>query len=344
MNVFQNFNKLLLGVVVWVSIAASATENPRPICIKSLYLVEDCDLCGCTTGSGSTGFGTLNNSNFVGARYIYQNFESKSGIFSNSPKSEEQFSTFQLWTQVPVYKNFYITATVPYQDLRRKLIDGNEHINGLGDISVIGWYKLQFKKKKVKENSATFVDSTATPKMKVEVNDTIVPKSPHSVQFGLGVKLPTGEFEQALTDRVNPGFQVGTGSFDGIFSVGYNMALDRFGLNTLATYYVKGENKNQYRFGNQFSYSANAFYTFPGTKTNILPFLGISGDVYDLIEQYNETLANTHGNIINSSIGTEMVVNKFIVGASYTLPLSQNLFGGDVEAKNRFSIYVNYAL
>ncbi|MEZ4858542.1 MAG: hypothetical protein R2781_07000 [Flavobacteriaceae bacterium] len=343
MNVFQNFKKQLWGLFLFLSIAGFSHEKPIPKCIKSLYFIEDCDLCGCTTNSGSNGFGTLTNSNFVGVRYIYQNFESKNGIFSNSPNTKEVFSTYQLWTQVPVRNNFYLTATVPYQDLRRKAETANEHINGLGDISVIGWYKLQFKKKKG-ENTSTSTDSIAPQKMKVDVNNMKTPITPHTLQLGVGVKLPTGEFEQALTDRVNPGFQVGTGSFDGIFSLGYSLLLDKFGLNTLATYYVKGANKNEYKFGNQFSYSLNAFYGIPNTKFNIMPFVGLSGDIYNAIEQYNETLADTNGTILNGTLGSELVVNKFIIGASYTAPVTQNLFGGNVEAKNRVSVYVNFAL
>ncbi|MGY0392825.1 hypothetical protein ACW5R3_09750 [Bizionia sp. KMM 8389] len=328
---FQNIKQL--AVVGFLCVVVNMQAHTNPIPPHEHYLFEyDCDLCGCSTSSGSFGFGTLSNANFLGIRYMYQAFESIDGIYEDSPRTKETFNTYQLWAQIPVYKTFYVTATVPYQDLNRSYVDKDEHINGLGDINAIAWYKYQFNKKQ--KESEIGVDYN------VDANE----KSPHSVQFGLGIKFPTGDFEESLTDRVNPGFQVGTGSFDGIAAVGYNLGLDRFGLNTLFTYYLKGVNKNEYKFGNQFSYALNTFYMFPFTNFNVSPFVGISGDTYDSIEQYDETLPDTDGYIVNSSLGFEIAINNFIFGANYSLPVSQSLFGDNVESKRRFSVYLNYAL
>ncbi|MFV9550239.1 hypothetical protein [Algibacter sp. PT7-4] len=331
MKDFQNFKQYILIFTLLLSVFTVHAHNIDPPCETHVYkpLSPACDLCGCSTSSGSFGFGTLSNANFIGLRYIYQNFESKDGIFNNSPKSEETFNNYQLWAQLPVNNSFYVSLNVPYQDLSRKRVNQNtENLNGIGDASVIGWYKLKFYKK---ESDSLTYSTEREP-------------SGHSIQFGLGVKLPTGKFEEALANNVNPGFQVGTGSFDGIFSLGYNYGTNKFGVNTLVTYYVKGENKNEYQFGNQFSYATNFFTMFPKQTYNIMPFVGVSGDIYNKIKQYGETLKDTHGNIVNATIGSELATEKFIFGAHYTLPISQNLFGGNVESKNRFSLYVNFAL
>ncbi|MCB4809463.1 hypothetical protein LG651_14500 [Tamlana sp. 62-3] len=328
MNVFLNF-KLFAPILLFISVFCNASTIDPPIKSASFYEYDyDCDLCGCTTGSGSFGFGTLNNANFVGVRYINQHFESKNGIFSNSPVSEETFNTYQLWAQVPINNSIYFSANLPYQDLSRKMDGTNENINGIGDANIIGWFKLPFYKKPVDD---------VMEGMEKE-------HSGHSLQFGLGVKLPTGKFEEALVDRVNPGFQVGTGSVDGIFSLGHSFAGNTFGVNTLLSYYLKTENKNEYKFGNQFSYSTKFYTAFPIKKTMLMPFLGISGDVFNKIEQYGETINDTDGSILNSSIGTELVVNRCIFGVNYTLPISQNLFGGNVTSKNQLSLYFNFAL
>jgi len=331
MNVLQNFKALLLLLVLWLT-STTVNANTNPICAHDFSSEAwFCDLCGCSTSSGSFGFGTLSNANFIGVRYIYQSFESKNGIFDNSPLSKETFNTYQLWAQIPISDSFYVTANLPYQDLKRKFRDVSENLNGIGDASAIGWYKLQFYKKKSKDKDVVDFNSPR------EV-------SGHSLQFGIGVKLPTGKFEERLADNINPGFQVGTGSVDGIFSLGYNYGSDKIGINTLLSYYLKGENKNEYQFGNQFSYAVNVFTVIPRQKMNIMPFIGLSGDVYDPIQQYGETLRDTDGNILNASLGSELAIEKFIFGASYTLPVSQNLFGNNVESKQRFSFYVNFAL
>lgn len=331
MKDFQNIKKIVI-VTLFIAFGISkvSAHEIKGSCSNHETFSFFCDLCGCSTSSGSFGFGTLSNANFIGVRYIYQNFESKNGIFDNSPKSEETFNTYQLWAQIPITDAFYVTANLPYQDLNRSYTNSTENISGLGDSSLIGWYKLAFYKKK-KEGETVDFNSEKEP-------------SGHSIQFGLGVKLPTGTFEERLADNINPGFQVGTGSVDGVFSLGYNYGGDKIGVNTLLSYYLKGENKNEYQFGNQFSYAVNMFTAFSTEKMNIMPFVGLSGDVYDSIKQYGETLQDTDGNILNASLGSELAIEKFIFGASYTLPVSQNLFGDNVESKQRFSVYVNFAL
>lgn len=292
---------------------------------------EECDLCGCTTSGGNFGYGTLGNTNFVGVRYIYQQFESRDGIFDNSPMSEENFNTYQLWTKIPVYKNTYVTATIPYQDLYRKFEDRTEHINGLGDISVLGWYKIKFNKKQ--ESNDRALGFMSEPEF-----------TGHSIEIGAGLKLPTGEFEEVLADAVNPGFQVGTGSTDVLLSLAYSYSKDRFGANATTSYYVKGTNDNEYRFGNQFSYNANVFYGFPINMTMLTPFVGVSGDFYDQIEQYGDKIPDTDGYSFVGTLGAEYSFKRFVVGANYGLPIKQELFGGDVEQKNRLLLYFNYTL
>ena len=329
----QNFKKTsFLPIVLFFILTKVNAHNP--FCAKHniLNYVDEffCDLCGCSTSSGSFGQGTLNNASFIGTRYIYQKFVSKDGIFDNSPTSTENFNTYQIWGRIPVSERFYVSAIVPYQDLKRAYSNRNENINGIGDITIMGWFKIPFYKKPTEQDSE-YTKITKTP-------------SGHSIEFGLGTKLPSGTFEKVLSDRVNPGFQLGTGSLDGILSFAYNYAADKFGVSSNLSYYVKGENKNEYRFGNQFSFAGNFFYAIPKEKYNIMPFVGVSGNFYEKIEQFGETLANTDGSVYNATLGSEILLKKFIFGANYTLPIQHNLFGGDVTPKQSFTLYVNYKL
>ena len=329
MSGFQSFKKTsLICFLLFLQLNVQA-KAIKPNCFKGLSLVEDCDLCGCSTGGGSFGFGTLSNSNFIGLRYINQSFEVRDGIFEDSPINKETFDTVQLWAQIPNYKNFFVSANIPYQNLNRNSIDGTENLKGIGDASIISWYKLMIMKKS---------------KQTTEFYNNQKEASGHSLQFGLGLKLPTGEFEQELVGSVNPGFQVGTGSLDGIFSLGYNYGGNKFGINTLFTYYLKGENKNQYQFGDQLSYATNFYFPLvKKEKMSLMPFLGISGDIYKPIKQYGEVLRGTDGKILNSSFGSELAFKKIIFGANYTIPLSQNLFENDVKAKHLLLLYLNFA-
>lgn len=324
----QNFKTITFLILIFCFATSFAnTENKKPPVVKAF----DCDLCGCSTSSGSFGQGTLNNASFIGTRYIYQTFVSKDGIFDNSPTSTENFNTYQIWGRVPISKRFYLSAILPYQDLKRKFTDRNENINGIGDVTLISWFKIPFYKKQRQGDNKNYSGVSKVP-------------SGHSIEFGLGAKLPTGTFEQVLSDRVNPGFQLGTGSLDGVVSTVYNYAGDKFGVNTNLTYYVKGENKNEYRFGNQFSFSSNFFYAIPKNNFNIMPFIGVSGNFYESITQFGETLPNTDGSVYNTSVGAEFLFEKFIIGGNYTLPIQHNLFDGNVTPKQSISFYINYRL
>src|SRR5690606_19013939 len=330
-SVFQNFNirTVFLGVLFLLNPLRNEAETmpPNYTHIHSPLKVF-CDLCGCSTSSGSSGFGTLDNLSFVGLRYMYQDYTSRAGIFSNSPKSEEHFNTYQVWGRIPVNQAFSLNVIVPYQDLYRNFEDRTEHINGLGDATLIGWYQFKFFKKH-KNHEVDFNHDDAQREL-----------SNHRLNLGMGLKIPTGAFEDMLTDRINPGFQVGTGSLDAIFSIMHSYSKNKLGVNTSATYYLKTENKNDYRFGNQFSFSSNMHYNLPLKTAAFSPFLGVSGDVYDSIKQFGEELPDTNGNIVNGTFGTEFMVSKFIVGANYTFPISQNLFGDNVTAKKRFMLYL----
>jgi hypothetical protein len=288
-----------------------------------------CDLCSCTTSGGNSSFGDLSMSNFIGLRYIHQTFESKNGIFSNSPTSQESFDTYQIWGRIPLNKKLFLSAVVPYQNFTREFEGAKENIKGLGDINIMGWYQIQFYKKQSEEE----VRLGASKKL-----------SNHSLNIGLGLKLPTGEFEQELSDNINPGFQVGTGSLDLIASVAHGYKKNNFGLVSSLSYYMKSENKNNYQFGNQFSVSTNLYMSLQKKETLIKPFVGLSGDLYSGIKQYGEEIVDSDGSMFNGSVGSEFVKGNYLLGLKYTLPIKQDLFGGDVKSKNQIAMYFNYTL
>lgn len=294
--------------------------------------MKACDLCSCTTSGGSSAFGDLSMSNFIGFRYIHQVYESIDGIFSNSPKINEEFDTYQIWAKIPLNDSFYLSTVIPFQNFTREfeLDDTMENINGLGDINIMGWYKLPLYKKHTKR-----AHELGLPK---EISN-------HTLNFGLGLKLPTGEFEQELNNGgLNPGFQVGTGSLDLFTSIMHGYQRNNFGIASTLTYYYKTENKNEYQYGNQFSYASSVFYDIDMKVVKTKPFLSLSGDVYNSIEQYGEELQETDGSIFYGSLGSEFIRNRMLFGMKYTLPIKQDLLGGNVTSKNQFSVYLNYTL
>ena len=286
---------------------------------RMLLLDDDCDACGCSANGGSMGFSSMLNNNFIGIRYVNQSYSTKEGVFNNSPWIAENFNTTQIWGRIPISDKIQITALVPYHSNNRNLVSGKQSIQGLGDVTIIGMYKT------------------------LEVlSDSITVG--HKLQFGGGIKAPTGEYYSLNSRTLNPSFQLGTGSWDFLLVSEYVIKKDNFGLNTAFSYTFKTENQQHYQFGNQFNYGSTLFYLLDFDKIKFVPQFGVAGEVYNSNKQFNQEVSDTKGEVIFGKFGLEIGKRKFSLGANFMLPINQNLTGGNVEVNYRFSLNLNYQL
>lgn len=287
---------------------------------KMLFEEDDCDACGCSANGGSMGFSSMFNNNFIGLRYFNQSYTSKDGIFNNSPWVDETFNTIQIWARIPITTKLQLTALVPYHSHNRERSTGDENIKGLGDITVLAMYTIY----------ETSRDSTVFT---------------HKLQLGGGFKAPTGKFDEANNKgSVNPGFQVGTGSWDYLLNTEYVVKKGQLGLNSMLNYAFKTKNKKDYQFGNQLNYGSTLFYLFDWEKVKIVPQLGVAGEVYKGNTQHGLDVPDSAGDVVFSKFGFEAGRNNFSIGANVMLPINQNLSNGKVESNYRWSINLNYSL
>ncbi|QYJ68467.1 transporter [Flavobacterium litorale] len=308
-------------IVLFVALVAQQmfSHTPPPNFRGYLDRFDDCDACGCSASGGGMGFSSMLNQNFVGVRYFYQSYTSQDGIFNDSPYIDENFNTVQLWARIPVFKNFQISALVPYHSHNRALTTGYQAIDGLGDITVLGLYTIY----QTQKDSARYS---------------------HTLQAGGGVKMPTGEYHTANNGSVNPSFQVGTGSWDYLLAAEYVVKHNKLGLNAMVNYSIKTENDDEYQFGNQFNYASTLFYVIEQPKYTLVPQLGLAGESYAANKQFGEELPDTEGDILFGKAGIEAGYKGFSAGINAMLPINQNLVGGRVEANYRWSINLNYSL
>lgn len=314
---------LLLTIMTVQSVFAIAEKDsiwPRFHFQKLMREDDDCDACGCSANGGSMGFSSMFNNNFVGVRYFYQSYKSRDGIFNNSPWVDEDFNTIQAWARIPVAKKIQISALVPYHFHTRQRSTGDENIAGLGDITVLAMYNIY----------ETSRDSTVFT---------------HKLQVGGGVKAPTGTFNaENNKGSVNPGFQVGTGSWDYLLAGEYVIKKENLGFNAMFNYTFKTENEKLYQFGNQFNYGGTFFYLIERQSIKMVPQLGIAGEVFESNRQYKQTVPDSAGDIVFGKIGFEAGRNDLSIGINALLPINQNLSSGKVESNYRWSINVNYSL
>lgn len=316
--------KNLVLILILVFQLSNATEsdsvhNVNTFLKSPLLLVDDCDGCGSASGGGM-GFASMLNSNFIGIRFFNQLYKSNDGLYSNSPWNKEIFNTTQIWARIPVGKKIQISTLIPYHFHEREVSNGKQSINGIGDVTVLAMYQLY----------QTHRDSTFFT---------------HTLQLGAGIKAPTGKFDELnAAGSANPSFQVGTGSWDYLLATEYIIRRKQFGLNTMFNYVIKTENEKKYRFGNQVNYAGTFFYLYERDTFSLVPQLGLAGEVYESNIQRGQELKNTEGNIVFSKIGFEMGKDKFSMGVNVMLPIHQNLNGGNLDAKYRWSLNLNYGL
>lgn len=315
--------KYIIGVLLLATqwfYAETVRDTLYPNFRQYAYEFEDfCDACGCSASGGSMGFSSMLDQNFVGLRYMYQSYSSREGIFNNSPWIDENFNTIQAWARIPVFRNFQVTALVPYHFNNRTPSTGKQTIDGIGDITVLGMYTVYQTK-----------------------TDTVIYK--HTLQAGVGVKAPTGEYNGSNNGSVNPSFQLGTGSWDYMLAAEYILKKGNYGFNTMLNYTFKTENNQNYQFGNQFNYGGTLFYMIKGQKMITVPQVGVAGEVYATNRQYGEDVPDTKGDIFFAKAGVEAGMGKFSLGVNAMVPVNQNLTGGKVEANYRLAVNLNYSL
>jgi len=287
---------------------------------QKMSLLEECDACGCSANGGSMGFSSVFSNNFIGVRYFNQKYRSKDGIFNNSPWVTENFNTIQLWARIPITERIQVSALIPYHFHDRERAVGDEKIQGLGDLTVLAMYVVY----QTHKDSAVYS---------------------HKLLAGGGIKAPTGKFDLKNNEgSVNPGFQIGTGSWDYLLSAEYVVKRNKLGLNTMLNYTFKTENKKFYEFGNQFNYAGTFFYLIDWQKLQIVPQLGVAGEQYESNSQYRQEVADSAGHIVFSKFGIEAGRNNFSLGLNFMLPLQQDLSNAKVESKYRWAVNLNYTL
>ena len=316
--------KKLIGFLVFIIGYSSFANGDNPFqnnFNKALHrsFFDDCDACGCSANGGSMGFSSMLNENFIGIRYFHQSYKSRDGVFNNSPWIDENFNTAQIWARIPLSEKVEITALLPYHFHRRIKTSDTQNIDGIGDVTIMAFYKLY----QTKSDSANYQ---------------------HKILVGGGFKAPTGKYDSANNGSINPSFQVGTGSWDYSVASEYIIRKNKFGLNTTLNYIFKTENDKNYQFGDQFNYGTTLFYTTGIQKVMLVPQVGIAGETYKANQDHNENVPLTEGDIFFSKIGIELGYKKFSAGVNAMLPINQNLTGGRVEANYRLAVNLNYTL
>jgi hypothetical protein len=291
-------------------------------------LAMACDICGCGVGNSYIGILPDFHKHIFGMRYRYNSMWTHVGTGGSFTylTTKEEYNTIEAWGGWNIGKKFRIMASIPYSFNERTKQEVTDSKNGIGDISLSGYYQL------INNRRTVF-------KKKLLVQ---------SLWIGAGVKLATGEYnplDKSITNENANLFQLGTGSYDFNIAAMYDIRLQDNGINLNTNYKMATLNKYDYKYGNKFNFNAQAYHKFRvKKKLAIAPSAGIQYETAgnDSDKGFNVTVSG--GNLLLGTVGVESAFGKMAIGANFQTPLSQNLANGIVKANNRMMLHVAIAL
>jgi len=278
---------------------------------------QGCNVCGCGVGNNHYGILPQFQKNFVGVRYHNKTYRSHLGMEHAVMYSNEHFQSVELWARFYPAKRVQVFAFLPYKINERTEGSDVLRLRGIGDASVSVNYSL------------------------INTYDSALATLRHNLMIGGGVKLPTGNF-QAIRDglTVNQNFQLGTGSVDFLVNMIYTLRYATLGLNTEAAFTQTTTNRDDYRFGNSATGAVSLFNVFTLKTFTIMPYAGISGEIFTDNRQYDVSFDDTGGWAMLYQAGLEVYYKNIALGTSAQFPGKQELFNGHVTANNRYSAHV----
>ena len=238
----------------------------------------------------------------------------------------EKYKTAEFWGGWNITGKIGIMGSIPYkfEELTNQVATTSK--NGLGDIYVLGYYKLL--------NHRHTINSG---KLLVQ-----------NLWFGVGIEMPTGKYDPSdksmLNDTVNL-YQLGSGSTDVPFNVIYNICLPDAGLNVSSMYKINTVNKYAYEYGNRFNINAQAYYKFSiKHKVTIMPDIGIQFENFQRSMNNHDWVEASNGNLMMGMIGVQTDFKTISIGGNFQTPLQQNVGKGIIKFNNTCMVQVSFTL
>lgn len=287
-----------------------------------------CDICGCGVGGYYIGILPEFHKHIFGLRYRFNSLKTHLGTRGSSTylTTAERYNTVELWGGWNIGKKFRVMAAIPYAVNERSNQGVTNTKNGIGDISVNGYYRLLNRR-----------STLLSKKLLVQ-----------TLWLGSGVKLATGKYiaadKQNNSQNINL-FQLGTASYDFSVHAMYDLRIQDAGLNVAASYKMNTENKYHYNYGNKLNGTAQLYYKWKiKNKFTASPNLGIAYENSKKDIDSKIMVDVSGGSLLLGSLGAEITTKKVSLGGNWQTPLSQNLANGFVKSNNRVMLHISFML
>lgn len=248
---------------------------------------------------------------------LYDGNDEVSGTYNGKYNREQK--VMMLTVRRGISKKFDMRVSIPYYDktLKRNAFVGKAKettvkstVSGIGDINVIGRYSLFSQRD----------------------ND------PYSLAVGIGVKMPTGDSDKKNPEPFSkkleysgPGFQLGTGSWDPKFEIGFTKRYIRSRVDSHLMYTWGNEGDHGLEKGDVLKYDLG--YTYAVSKKYDLE-LELNAVSADKSLNDNKTIEGSGGNTIFLTPGVHYKMqNNYNISLAIPIVVYRDLNADDSNKK-----------
>jgi hypothetical protein len=279
----------------------------------AMQAASACDICGMGVSNNDPFLFPQLHKRYLAMNYLYRSYHITGDDGINSA---ERYSTWLLAAQFTLGKRVQLYASLPLQANSETDYFGKKRLNGLGDATLSLNYKLLDK--------STGINS-------------------HIIVAGAGIKLPTGKNSAMKTGAAaDQEFQLGTGSVDYTLNAGYSFRHKGWTLGASGSYKYNTQNEAGFRFGDIVTAAFTCAYTADAIKYTISPYVQVKHEWQMMNADTHVLQAHTGGNVLYTTVGSDINARKIIWGMAVQLAPVQHLAGGQVKVDPAFSTHVSF--
>ena len=273
-----------------------------------------CDICGCGVSNYNPFLFPHLSKSYIGLSYLHRTYHTRGdeGAFGT-----EHYNSFMLTGQYKLGKKLQFLALLPWQTNILTNDAGTRRAQGLGDITLNGQYRLWDQQTK---------------------------KLRQTVLIGGGVKLATGRYVPAATDKADDqNFQLGTGSTDFLLNGSYRLSYRKWVFGASTSYKYNTANSDGFRFGDIWNAGVMAVYRQDWDKVSLLPYVQLTHEA-QLQDADNHVLqSHSGGTVFYAGGGVDLNTKRFTIGLNYQFAADQSLAGGQIDVGPRLAAHASFA-
>jgi hypothetical protein len=265
---------------------------------------QACEVCGGGAGNYNPFLYPYLSKNFAGVHYMSRTYHTHS---AEGQSTHSSYNTYMASAQFSISPKWQVITLLPWQQLRWS--NGKESVSksGMGDISFLATYKLFDRQALIRQ----------------------------TVFLSAGLKLCTGDYS-GNQQQIDPSFQLGTGSTDFLMNGSYRIAINKWIVNTVASYKINTTNSSDYRFGNILTLGSTVAYSKSFNLISLAPYLQIIREKQFRDRSSGKTIENTGGSDLYTGIGADLSIKKLTFGGCYQF-VAKEVAHGEFNANPRLT-------